>query len=254
MNVELFIYLKLYLLGMFKVSHLDKEATRHEKWTQLTDPFFFLSFFCPKILRIFFNICGQHCLYSLNYSVARPGAGEAYWLIYIILHFSFRAHRFMLNKTWKFKVSCSLLFFEMTAEMNEIITWETFLPRRYLKKGVVSVMGSFLSNDNGKKNRWKSKITSLHVHRLLLYISLPSSHNFDVKLPNFSFYVKRELSNDFSFSFSYLRNRPLEKNSSIFEKVNELELSWRQRTSTALCKLVWNVTFIFFANFSRFKI
>ena len=160
----------------------------------------------------------------------------------------------MLNKTWKFKVSCSLLFFEMTAQMNEIITWETFLPRRYLKKGVVSVMGSFLSNDNGKKNRWKSKITSLHVHRLLLYISLPSSHNFDVKLPNFSFYVKRELRNVFSFSFSYLRNRPLEKNSSIFEKVNELELSWRQRTSTPLCNLVWNVTFIFFAKFSRFKI
>ena len=31
MNVELFIYLKLYLLYMFKVSHLDEEATRHEK-------------------------------------------------------------------------------------------------------------------------------------------------------------------------------------------------------------------------------
>ena len=31
MNVELFIYLKQYLFGMFKVSHLDEEATRHEK-------------------------------------------------------------------------------------------------------------------------------------------------------------------------------------------------------------------------------
>ena len=31
MNVELFIYLKLYLLCMFKVSHLDEEATRHKK-------------------------------------------------------------------------------------------------------------------------------------------------------------------------------------------------------------------------------
>ena len=63
----------------------------------------------------------------------------------------------MLNKTWKFKVSFSLLFFEMTAEMNAIITLETFLPRRYLKKGVVSVMGSFLSNDNGKKTGEKAK-------------------------------------------------------------------------------------------------
>ena len=127
-------------------------------------------------------------------------------------------------------------------------------PTTLPEKGSRFSDGGFLSNDNGKKNRWKSKITSLLVHRLLLYISLPSSHNFDVKLPNFSFYVKRELRNDFSFSFSYLRNRPLEKNSSISEKVNELELSWRQRTSTPLCKLVWNVTFIFFAKFSRFKI
>ena len=34
-----------------------------------------------------FNICCQHCLNSLNYSVAQPGGGEAYWLIYIILPF-----------------------------------------------------------------------------------------------------------------------------------------------------------------------
>ena len=87
MNVELFIYLKQYLLGMFKVLHLDEEATRHEKWTQLNDPFIFLSFSVPRFYGFFFNICGQHCFYSLNYSVARPGAGEAYWLIYIILHF-----------------------------------------------------------------------------------------------------------------------------------------------------------------------
>ena len=47
----------------------------------------FFVFLCPKILRIFFNICGQHRFNFLTYSVARPGAGEAYWLTYIILHF-----------------------------------------------------------------------------------------------------------------------------------------------------------------------
>lgn len=51
------------------------------------------------------------------------------------------------------------------------------------------------------------------MHRLLLYISLPSSHNFDMKLPNFLFYVKRELKYDFSVSLSNFRNRPLEFNS-----------------------------------------
>ena len=32
----------------------------------------------------------------------------------------------------------------------------------------------------------ESKITTLHVHRLLLYISLPSLRDYDVKLPDFS--------------------------------------------------------------------
>ena len=74
MNVELFLYLKKNLLGMFKVSHLVEKATgRHEQWTHLSG--------------FFFNICGQHCSYSLNYSLARPGAGEANWLSYIILDF-----------------------------------------------------------------------------------------------------------------------------------------------------------------------
>ena len=44
MNVELFLYLKKNLLGMFKVSHLLEEATgRHEQWTHLSG-FFFLTF------------------------------------------------------------------------------------------------------------------------------------------------------------------------------------------------------------------
>ena len=42
MNVELFLYLKKNLLGMFKVSHLLEEATgRHEQWTHLSGFFFF---------------------------------------------------------------------------------------------------------------------------------------------------------------------------------------------------------------------
>ena len=62
MNVELFIYLKLYLLGMFKVSDLVEEATRHEKWTQLTDPI--LSFAVPRFYGFFLtfvvNIVSTH--------------------------------------------------------------------------------------------------------------------------------------------------------------------------------------------------
>ena len=33
-----------------------------------------------------------------------------------------------------------------------------------------------------------TKTTILHVHRAFLYISLPTLHDYDVKMPNFTFY------------------------------------------------------------------
>ena len=59
MNVELFLYLKKNLLGMFKVSHLVEEATGRLLDMNSRPTFSFRSIFfsvlcCPKILRIFF--------------------------------------------------------------------------------------------------------------------------------------------------------------------------------------------------------
>ena len=34
-----------------------------------------------------------------------------------------------------------------------------------------------------------SKTTTLYVHHTFLYISLPSLHDYDVKMPNFTVYV-----------------------------------------------------------------
>ena len=50
MNVELFLYLKKYLLGMSKVSHLLEEATGRllDMNSGPTFPFR-LSFFCPLL-------------------------------------------------------------------------------------------------------------------------------------------------------------------------------------------------------------
>ena len=45
-----------------------------------------------------------------------------------------------------------------------------------------------------------SKTTSLHVHHAFLCISLPLLHDFDVKMPNFTFYGGRRQAK-FSFSF-----------------------------------------------------
>ena len=54
-------------------------------------------------------------------------------------------------------------------------------------------------NENGKKavGLIKKKIkttttTTLHLHHALLYISLPSFHDYDVKLPNLTFCGGRE--------------------------------------------------------------
>ena len=60
-----------------------------------------------------------------------------------------------------------------------------------------------LSNDdgNGNENVKKaigllSKTTSLHVRHAFLYISLPLLHDYDVKMPSFTFYGGRKASDD----------------------------------------------------------
>ena len=47
-----------------------------------------------------------------------------------------------------------------------------------------------------------SKTTHLHVHHTFLYISLPSLHDYDVKMHNFMFYGRRkQVTTNFPFSF-----------------------------------------------------
>ena len=63
-------------------------------------------------------------------------------------------------------------------------------------------VGSF-SNDDGDGNEnvkkvigLLSKTTTLHVHHAFLYISLPLLHDYDVKMPSFTFYGGRKTSDD----------------------------------------------------------
>ena len=72
------------------------------------------------------------------------------------------------------------------------------------------IIGS-LSNDDadGNKNGKKaigliSKTTTLHVHHAFLYISLPSLHDYNVKVPNFTFCRGREHKTTTFFSFPEL--------------------------------------------------
>ena len=69
-------------------------------------------------------------------------------------------------------------------------------------------VGSF-SNDDGDGNEnvkkavgLLSKTTTLHVHHPFLYISLPLLHDYDMKMPSFTFYGgRKQATTNFSFSF-----------------------------------------------------
>ena len=63
---------------------------------------------------------------------------------------------------------------------------------------MVLILGSF-SNDDGDGNQDVKKVigllrktTTLQVHHAFLYISLPSLHDYDVKMPNCKFYGGRK--------------------------------------------------------------
>ena len=69
-------------------------------------------------------------------------------------------------------------------------------------------VGSFSNGDgDGNENVKKAigllnKTTSLHVHHAFLYISLPLLHDYDVKMPSFTFYAgRKQATTKFSFSF-----------------------------------------------------
>ena len=47
-----------------------------------------------------------------------------------------------------------------------------------------------------------NKTATVHVHHDFLYISLSSLHDYDVKMPNFTYYGgRKQATNNFSFSF-----------------------------------------------------
>ena len=82
-----------------------------------------------------------------------------------------------------------------------------------LRRGLLRVknfsVGTVRSNDadgdeNVKKKKtigFITKTTTSHVHHAFLYISLPFMKNYDVKMPNFTFYgVRKQATTKFYFS------------------------------------------------------
>ena len=69
-------------------------------------------------------------------------------------------------------------------------------------------LGSFSNDDGDGNENVKStigllrKTTILHAHHAFLYISLPSLQDYDVKLPNCTFYGgRKQAATNFSLSF-----------------------------------------------------
>ena len=94
--------------------------------------------------------------------------------------------------------------------MSEKDIWLRFGTSTQARKLSICEMsvGSFRNDDgDGNKNVKKaidllSKTTSLHVHHAFLYMSLPLLHDYDVKVPSFTFYGgRKQATTNFSFSF-----------------------------------------------------
>ena len=59
------------------------------------------------------------------------------------------------------------------------------------KEGVLDVNTATATRSSKEQSVFVSK-TSLHGHHAFLYLSLPSLHDYDVKMPNFTFHRQRE--------------------------------------------------------------
>ena len=70
-----------------------------------------------------------------------------------------------------------------------------------------------------QRERQKSKTTTLHVHHAFLYISLPSVHDYDVKMPNFTLCGEREHKTTTLQSFRI----QLQKKMAIFDELKDME-------------------------------
>ena len=92
------------------------------------------------------------------------------------------------------------------------------------------LLGSFSNVGDGSEDVKKAigllrKTTSLHVHHAFLYISLPSLHVYDVKMPNCKFYERRRI----SFSLSKLKCGPQEINSREIRLHLPFSANWNKR-------------------------
>jgi len=80
-------------------------------------------------------------------------------------------------------------------------------------------------NEKGKKAIGLiSKTNTLHVYLTFLYISLPSLKNYDVKMPNFTFYGEHKSDDELFFPFLNLSPVPKKSTPGKFAYVRHFQL------------------------------
>ena len=94
-----------------------------------------------------------------------------------------------------------LLYFAIKLNSRDIIKCDClWVPSYYLFASARKAVGNFRNDDgdgDGNQEVKKAmgllrKTTTLHVHHAFLYISSPSLHDYDVKMPNCKFYAGRK--------------------------------------------------------------
>ena len=96
----------------------------------------------------------------------------------------------------------------------------------------IAVTRELEQRERQKSNGLSSKTTTLHVHHAFLYISLPSLHDYDGKMPDFTLYGGEWRSDDEFFvlflNLSAVPKKQLSENSPTFDIFSGLEYT-RQR-------------------------
>ena len=102
-----------------------------------------------------------------------------------------------------------------------------------IKLTAADLVESFSNEDGDGNERGKkaigliSKTTTLHVHHTFLYISLPSLKNYDVKMPNFTFYEEQK--SDDELFVLFLNLIPVPKKSTPGKFAYNRHFSWNKR-------------------------
>ena len=97
----------------------------------------------------------------------------------------------------------------------------------FAKRELIKQRRQRRQRERQKSNRLIGKTTTLHVHHAFFYISLPYLHDYDVKMPNFTFCGGREHKKTISFFFRWTLIQSfriqLQKTLPTLNELNEME-------------------------------